>query len=357
MKILVVDDEAPIRNICERILRGSGHLVSTAAAGGEAVERIREDWDVVITDVTMPGSVNGLEVLRRAKTAGSADVLMMTGYPELDVAIQALKLGAYDFILKPFSPETLEASVRRCADKRALSVELARERDLREELGRAYSELTRMRIVEKTFGLFVTPEVANYALSLPEDKSRGARRRVTVFFSDVRKFTSFAENASPEAAVDTLNSIFACVVSAIQKEGGIINKFMGDGILALFGAPLDLDGHEQAAARAALGAVAAVERLALSRRSQGRRPLHIGIAINTGEVVAGCLGTRTRTEYSVIGHAVNLAARLNALAEPGQILLGPETAKAMSGRLRCRELEPVSLAGVSEPVYPWELLA
>ncbi len=349
MKILIVDDEAPIRAICERTFRGSGHLVSTSATGDEAIGRLDENWDIIITDVTMPGSANGLEVLRRAKRAGSADILMMTAQPELGIAIQALKLGAYDFIVKPFTPDILEASVARCVDKRLLSVELAREKALREAL-------TRTQKVTETFGLFVTPEVANYVLSLPEGGRKGVRKRVTVLFADVRRFTPFAESVPPEAAVDTLNGIFACVVAAIQKEGGVLNKFMGDGLLAIFGAPVDLDAHERAAARAALEAIAAVERLALSAQAGGRAPLRVGIAVNTGDVIAGCLGTESRTEYSVIGHAVNLAARLDAVAAPGQILLGPETAKALDGQFRVRRLDPVALAGVAVPVSPWELL-
>src|SRR6185312_5356924 len=290
-----------------------------------------------------------LEVLRRAKVAGSADVLMMTALPELSVAISALKLGAYDFIVKPFSPEVLLASIGRCAGKRLLSEELAREKALREELDR-------MRKVTETFGLFVTPEVAAYALSLPSDgRKNAARRKVTVLFSDVRRFTTFAASIPPEEAVATLNEIFECVVAAVRQEGGILNKFMGDGVLALFGAPLDMADQEQSAARAALAAMAAVESLARARRERGLAPLRVGIAVNTGEVVAGCLGASNRTEYSVIGHAVNLAARLNGAAKPGQILLGPETASALRGRFRCRELEPMRLAGVAEPVGAWQL--
>jgi class 3 adenylate cyclase len=349
VKVLIVDDDEFIRSVCERVLRAAGHAVAVAASGDEAVPRLGEGWDIVVTDMTMPGKANGLEILRRAKAAGNADVLMMTALPELDVAIQALKLGAYDFIVKPFPPEVLAASVGRCAGKRLLSDELAREKALREEQDR-------MRKVTETFGLFVTPEVAAYALALPRDGRRNAaRRKVTVLFSDVRRFTSFAASIPPEEAVETLNEIFERVVGAVRREGGILNKFMGDGVLALFGAPLELAEQEQAAARAALAAMKAVESLAEDRQRRGLVPLRIGIAVNTGEVVAGCLGASQRTEYSVIGHAVNLAARLNGAAKPGQILFGPDTAAAVRGRFRCRQLEPMTLAGVAEPVATWQL--
>jgi adenylate cyclase len=349
MKILIVDDEASIRDVSARALRADGHDVSTADSGEQAVARLRDQWEIIVTDLTMPGTVNGLELIRRVKETENADVLLMTAFAELDVAIQALKLGAYDFITKPFTPDTLRAAVRRCAAKRELSAELARERALR-------SELERMQEVKEMFGQFVTPEVANYVLSLPPTgRTNGSRRKVTVLFSDVRKFTTFAASRPPEEAVETLNEIFCGVVAAVQREGGILNKFMGDGVLALFGAPLDMPAQEQAAARAALGAMAAVERLASSRQGRGLEPLRIGIAINTGEVVAGCLGAKDRTEYSVIGHAVNMAARLNGAAKPGQILLGPDTASALGGFFQCGDLGWMSLAGVAEPVRVWQL--
>ncbi len=357
MKILIVDDDVPILNICRRTLEKEGHAVSTAASGEEAANRLGEPWDIILTDFHMPGTVNGLTLLQRAKEMGNADVLMMTGYPELDLAINALKLGAYDFIIKPFTPDAIRLAVQRCVDKRNLSLELARERALRVELDQAHSELVRMQKVKETFGLFVTPEVANYVLSLPDaEHKRGIHKRVTILFSDVRNFTSFCSGVSPEEAVDTLNEIFSCIITNIQKEGGTLNKFMGDGLLAIFGAPIDLKNHEEAAAEAAISAMAAVEQLVIKKKSQGRSLPHIGIAINTGEVIAGCLGTQDRTEYSIIGHAVNLTARLNGAARPGQILLGPDTAKALGDRFRREALAPVSLSGIQVPISVWELV-
>ena len=358
MTILVVDDEASIRNICQRALRAAGHAVSTAASGDEAAGRLGENWDIIVTDITMPGTVDGFELLRRAKKSGSSDVLIMTGYPELDFAIRALKLGAYDFIIKPFGPEVLRAGVQRCLDKRELSAELAREKALRAEVERAHSELTRMQKVKDTFGIFVTPEVADYVLASGEDFHRmNVKKTVTVLFADVRGFTPFAAGVPPDVAMDTLNAVFSSVIPAVQNEGGILNKFMGDGLLALFGAPLDLDGHEQAAARAALCAIKAVEDSARAGESRGLPQVRIGIGINTGEVIAGCLGVQNRTEYSVIGHTVNLASRLNGAAKPGQILLGSGTAKALGETFQCRRLEvPVNLSGIAEPGDIWELL-
>lgn len=350
MRIMVVDDEPFVRDICARSLRQDGHEVETAAGGEEAAARLGEPWDVVLTDVVMPGRVGGLELTRRVRSGTSADTLVMTAYADLDTAIGALQAGAYDFIPKPFQPELLRAAVRRCADKRLLSAELSRERALREELAR-------MQKARDAFGLFVTEEVAEYVLSLPAaQRGRGRLRRVTVLFADVRKFTPFAEAVPPETAVETLNSFFSCIIDALGREGGILNKFIGDGILALFGAPLDLGGHERAAARAALRAMEAIEELNRGRAGAGQPPLRVGIGVNTGEVVAGCLGTQTRAEYSVIGHAVNLAARLEKAAAPGQILIGPATARALGEDFDSRAVAPLALKGISDAGEVRELI-
>jgi class 3 adenylate cyclase len=242
-------------------------------------------------------------------------------------------------------------------EKRQLSRELVREKALRGQLERAHSELERMQKIKDTFGLFVTPEIVNHVLALPQETwKKGTRKTVTILFADVRRFTTFAENLPPETVVDFLNEIFSRMMGPIQRQGGILNKFLGDGILALFGAPIDMEGHAGAAARAALEARDAVEELAGVKQSKNLPPLHVGFGINTGEVIAGCLGTENRTEYSVIGNAVNLAARLEGAAEPGQILLGLETEKSLDGTFQRRKVGPLSLRGLKEPILVSELI-
>lgn len=357
MKILVVDDEPSIRDICSRALKGAGHEVSTADSGVKAAELLGNNWDIILTDLTMPGSVNGIEVVKRAKASGHADVMLMTAFPDLDTAIEAMREGAYDYLIKPFAVDSLLLAVKRCAERRELSAELKREKFLRSELEQAYFELHQMRKVEETFGQFATPEVARFVLDHPQDYwKQGERRTVTVLFADVRNFTAYAGKASPEETVEALNNIFARMIEAIQEEGGILNKFIGDGMLALFGAPVASQRHAQAAARAALKIKARIEELAQARQKSRLQPLRVGIGINSGEVVAGCLGTKNRTEYSVIGHPVNVAARLEEAAQEGQILAGPGCALLLDKDFKLRQLGPIRLAGISEPVPASELL-
>ncbi len=356
MKILIADDDASMREVCERTLRADGYEVAIVASGDEATRLLDRGWDIILSDIEMPGGVGGLELLRRAKAAGSADILMMTAHAELDLAIEALKLGAFDFILKPFRPDVLQAAVSRCADRRRMSAELAREKDLRAELQQAHSDLARMQGVKDIFGQFVTPEVVDHILSVPQAFWRkGAQRTATVLFADVRSFTPFSSCHPPETVVETLNEVLSLIVGPVQSRGGIVNKFTGDGLLALFGAPLELGDHAAAAARAALDARDTVEDLARSRSARGLPPLRIGIGLNTGDMVAGCVGTQNRAEYSVIGNAVNLAARLEAAAEPGQILLGAATESALEADFQRKKVGPLILRGMPKPVFAWEL--
>lgn len=357
MKILVVDDEASILDICEQALGQAGYEVQTAVSGEDALRLLDGSWDIVLTDFSMPGKVDGCELMWRVKSVGDADVIVMTGYPALDTAMQAIRSGAFDYLIKPFSIDTLLMAVNRCVNKRELSQELAREKILREELDQAYAKLELVEEVRETFGQFVTPEVAKFVLAHPQDYwKRGERKVVTVLFADVRGFTPFSAHVTPEEVVSALNDIFAHVIEAVQQEGGILNKFMGDGMMALFGAPVPQENHACAAARAALRARDAVEALSDPRRRQHLQPLQIGIGLNTGEVVAGCMGTKERAEYSVIGHAVNLAARLEQTAAPGQILLGPDTSKLLRGAFEMSGTITLKLPGIPDPVPVTELI-
>jgi class 3 adenylate cyclase/CheY-like chemotaxis protein len=423
-RILVVDDERPVREVCVRTLRGLGCEVESAAngeaalarlgcggfdlvltdismpgkvdgvrlcsevksrspstdvvimttysalgsavaalkkaetaPGDEAVGRSSKAFDIILTDLNMPGSVNGNELTRRVRSSTSSDVIIMTGNPELETTIEALRDGAYDYLVKPFTEEILRYAIRRCLDKRNLSKELAREKTLRAELDRSYTELSTMERMRDTFGHFVTPEVARFVLANPNSVSeKGEQKVLTVLFADVRSFSPFAGKVPPQQAVSALNEIFSCIIKAIQSEGGILSKFMGDGMMALFGAPAPLNHHAIVATKAAVKAMQAIESLARFRQEQGLIPLRVGMGINTGEMVAGCLGTAERTEYTVIGDAVNIASRLQGIAKPGQILVGPETVRLLKGAFKLRDHGVVSLSGISQHVRVEEIV-
>lgn len=349
MKILVVDDERAMRDLTAHVLRSAGHEVTVAVHGEEALKILPKDFELILTDLDMPGHISGTDLTRRVRAEHPIDVIIMTGYPDLTSAIQAVRGGAYDYLVKPFSPDTLLMAVDRCAAQRKLSKELERERALREELDHTYQELTRMQHVRDLFGQFTTPEVARFVSEHPDDYwKHGERRDVTVLFADIRGFTPFAGRVSPETAVGALNHIFEILIGAVREQGGFVNKFLGDGVMALFGAPAPHTDHAGAAARAAAKARAKLQ-MTLRPLPTGEI-LHVGFAINTGEALAGCLGTSDRMEYSVIGSAVNLAARIEKIAGPGDILLGPESARRVAEHFELIPRGSFTLPGFPDPV-------
>jgi adenylate cyclase len=225
-------------------------------------------------------------------------------------------------------------------------------RNLALELG---VEGRRRRRVEREFGRYVSRDVADAILCGQAEFGAAERRDVSVLFCDLRDFTHLCEQRPPEEVVDLLNRFYGRACEVIEAHGGTVNKFMGDGMLALFGAPHELPGHAGEAARAALEIAAAAREL----RSAGGvlEGLEIGIGLDTGPVVVGGVGAESRVEYTAIGTTVNRAARLQGLTrEAGyRIVLSAEFAERLSGEFAIESVGSVSLKGLSRPVVAYSL--
>jgi predicted ATPase/class 3 adenylate cyclase len=181
----------------------------------------------------------------------------------------------------------------------------------------------------------------------------GERKLVTVMFADISGFTSLAETMDPEAVRDLVNACFERLVPVVKKYEGTVDKFTGDGIMALFGAPVAHEDDPVRALRAALEMIEALQAFSVERETD----LGIHFGINTGHVIAGGLGTQDRQEYSVMGDAVNLAARLEGISERGEILVGPDTYRLTRPLFEFKILEPVRIKGKAEPVQVYTLLS
>lgn len=192
---------------------------------------------------------------------------------------------------------------------------------------RMQAGLTERRRLQAAFGTYVDPGLAARLLEQGNDVFTGERREVTVMFVDIRDFTPFAEANPAEDVVAHLNALFEIVVPAVVDAGGHVNKFLGDGALAVFGAPNDLADHADAAVRAAV---------LISRHVAERfgRDLRVGIGINTGVVIAGTIGGGSKLEFTLIGDTVNVAARVEQLTKTtgDPILLTHETVEALASR-------------------------
>lgn len=205
---------------------------------------------------------------------------------------------------------------------------------------------------------FLAPEVVELIAADPESaRLGGGSCKASVLFADIRGFTALSEKMEPGRVLEMLNEYFTHVADIIFDNGGTLDKFMGDGVMAIFGAPLSKGEDAVNAVRAALE----IQKLSaqLSQPSPGSLwpSLHIGVGINTGIVTAGNIGSPKRLDYTVIGDTVNVASRLCGQAAGGQVLISQSTAEELGSHFELRALEPVQLKGKSQPVNVFELAA
>lgn len=220
-------------------------------------------------------------------------------------------------------------------------------------LWHAYGVVDRdARRVRSLFRRYVAPEVADRLMQDPRSVELGRRARITVLFADVRGFTQYAEAASPEAAVATLDQYLWALSEPILAEGGTLDKYIGDAVMAVFGAPLEIEDHAAAAVRAA---VEMRRRVTALSASTGVGRLEVGIGIHTGEAVVGSVGPPQRREYTAIGDAVNVASRLEDVAGPGEILLSADTVAHLDPRPGLSVPWEVTLRGRSETIRVFRL--
>lgn len=215
------------------------------------------------------------------------------------------------------------------------------------------------RRVARLFSRYVSKDVYDQLLASPVDaRLGGTRRHMTVLFSDIRGFTSVSERGQPEAIVGQLNVYFSTMVPIVFAHKGTVDKFVGDMIMALFSAPLDDPDHADHAVQAAMAMMEELARLNSEWAADGQPTLDIGIGINTGEMVAGNLGSETIMSYTVIGDNVNLGARLESLNKDyrTRVIISDATRSALKGRYDIRALGPVVVKGKSVPVEIFEVV-
>lgn len=218
----------------------------------------------------------------------------------------------------------------------------------------ARSEVQRQGLQLGAFERLVSPAIARkIAAEAADIRFGGESQHITVLFADVRGFTTMAEKMMPSEAVETLNEFFTRMTDIIFEHEGTLDKYLGDGIMALFGAPLALHNDAEAAVRAAAGMQLSLEEL---NAQSNRPPLQIGIGIHTGEAIVGFLGTARQMGYTAIGDTVNVASRLTSQAGPGQIVISNTTRMRLGRDLACCPLAPMKLKGRSGQIDVHEVL-
>ena len=330
-RLLVADDNKVNRLLMTRSLELQGHKVQTAENGRVALEMLRADtFDLVLLDMEMP-ELDGFGVLEQMAAdiqLRSLPVIVTSSLEGVADIVRCIELGADDYLHKPVNPVLLKARINSSLEKKRL-------RDQQQEL------IKRFATSEVADDL----EASGFALG-------GRRVQATVMFSDIRGFTSLVEAQSPEETIELLNTYYTLMFDAITGQGGVVNQMIGDGLMAIFGAPQALDDAPLAAVRAALDMVEMIELFNVERTGTDKEPIRIGIGIASGEVVAGYTGTQQRATYTCIGDTVNLAARLEAhTKEVGRgILLDGETRAALGDRVPLDALGDVLFKGKAAAV-------
>jgi adenylate cyclase len=342
LKVMVVDDNHDAAELMADIVESLGYQTIKALDGIEALKIARlEIPDLILLDINMPG-MSGFDVISALKddhTTAEIPVIILTALSDVEHRVIGLGLGADDYLTKPYRPRELIARI--------------------ETRLRAKNQTDSLREAQKrilqVFERFVAPSVVKKLLQDPTSVQLGGKmQEVTVFFADIEGFTTISERTLPEVLLIVLNRYHELIVETIQANSGTIDKFTGDGVMALYNTPLEIDRHPL---HAVLTAYYIREALPIFHTQfEPDFRLTINFGIHTGMAVVGNVGTPQIMEYTAIGDTVNIAARLQELSENGQILISEDTYKQVEEHISARPIGPVHFKGRTGEVMTYEVL-
>jgi class 3 adenylate cyclase len=317
--ILIADDDRVGRKLLQRLLEDDGHTVRVAADGREALALFADGpIDVVLLDILMP-ELDGIATLEELKATPGAEfvpVIMISAIDEIESVVRCIEIGADDYLTKPFNPVLLRARINAGLTKKRLH------------------DLERAR-VHDVFSRFLPEHVVDDVLARTDDDLRlgGIRTVGTVMFTDLRGFTAFTERRTPELVIAALNRYFDETSDAILEHGGTLVAYRGDGFLAVFGAPIEIEDHADRALATAREMVdVRLPRFNgwLAENGFGEE-VRMGVGLATGPFMSGNVGSLRRLEYTVHGDTVNTASRIEGMTKTvgGPILLADSTFAAL----------------------------
>jgi adenylate cyclase len=352
--VILVDDNPANLRIGKNVL-AERYSVATAPSAEKMFGLLENNNPaIILLDIDMP-LMNGYEAIKILKSkpeTKNIPVIFLTAKTESDDEFTGLSLGAIDYIIKPFKPPLLLKRIevhllveeqRKILEKQALDLQY-----FNNNLRRAFSTYLSEDVVEE-----IVSDPTRLQLG-------GIKRDMTALFTDVKGFTRVAEALAPEQLVDLLNYYLSSMSDIILEQKGTIDKYEGDAIISFFGAPLVLPDH---VTRACASAVVMkrvekeINRLIMEKRISPS-PLLTRIGINSGEMIVGNMGTEKKMNYTIIGNAVNLAARLEGVNKQygTWILATEDTVRRTEGRFLTRRLDRIRVVGINEPVRIHEIL-
>lgn len=348
LNVLIVDDSEDDAELILCELREGGfdpvsERVDTAEAMALALHN--RAWDAIICDYNMPrfSALSALRLLKQSEQ--DLPFLILSGTVADAVGAAIMRDGAHDFLTKTDLSRlipALDREMRQAAERKARRSESQE----RERLTAAFS-------------LYLHPKLAGLAARNPARlRLGGEKRELTVLFADLRGFTSLSESMPPELLVEVLNDYLDAMTEVIFEHDGLLDKYIGDGIMALWGAPLPSDDHAFQACHAALRMVARLEELQSTWRSRGLPPVQMGVGINTGPMIVGNIGSQRRFTYTAVGDHVNLGSRLEELTKHYnlRILVSEYTYARVRPYFHVRQVDTVVVRGRRQPVTVYELL-
>jgi adenylate cyclase len=351
VKVLIVDDSKLVRFKVRKILESDKEcrfIIHSCENGEQALRYLYEHDDlpdIIILDRDMP-KMTGDEYIMRLKSNEdwrSIPVLFLTAQVEKSEVVRGLaELKADDYLAKPFDDGEMLARVK-------VLVRIKRAEDQSRALNKELKKAN--KFIRKTFGRYLSDEVVDTILASPEGLSLGGEKRVvSIMMADLRGFTALSERLEAESVVGIVNIYLEIMTEIILKYQGTIDEFIGDAILAIFGAPTQRDDDAQRAVACALEMQLAMEEVNKRNREAGYPEVAMGIGINTGSVVVGNIGSHKRSKYGVVGRNVNLTSRIESYTVGGQILISESTVKACDASLRIDSQIEVTPKGVKAPI-------
>lgn len=345
IKILIADDEADmemlIRQKFRQKIREQQYEFVFAINGNDALKKLQlhPDIEIVLSDINMP-EMDGLTLLSQLSESNPlVKTVMVSAYGDMDNIRKAMNRGAFDFVTKPVNFEDLELTM----EKTIQHVTMIREtlKAIKE------NNILKMYVDENVLNFMRTRE---FETSLLENETVEA----SIAFVDICGFTAISESETPNYVVNLLNEYFDIMVKEIIQQKGIIDKFIGDAIMAVFKGPFHLDR----AIDASLNIRNAIDKLPVVEGESRFKP-RVSIGIESGEVVSGNIGSSTlrRLDYTVIGDRVNVAARLQSAAKMNQILISEENYLKINKSFFCNKIGEISLKNKELPVVVYEVIS
>jgi adenylate cyclase len=343
-KILVVDDETDLEVLIKQKfrqkIREHKYEFLFAINGKHALEQLQlnDDVDVVLSDINMP-EMDGLTLLVKINEQNSLlKAVIVSAYGDMENIRTAMNRGAFDFVTKPVNFEDLELTMEKT---------ISHVQQMRETM-KAIKENNILK-------MYVDETVLNFMAGREFESTLMANETVnaTVAFIDICSFTTISENESPDTVVKLLNKYFDVMVKEIIEQGGYVDKFMGDAVMAVFRGDYHLDR--------ALDACLAVRKKVNELPNESGNIFFtpkVSIGINSGEMISGNIGSANlkRLDYTVIGDVVNVAQRLQAVAKEGQIIINESSYEKVKESFNCSKVGEVSLKNKSHPVMIYEVL-